>query len=418
MDAGADVDPAPDASDEGEDAGDTDPETRCATTDSWDEVGDGVDWSGDGIDGMDWDCDGFASVASGGTDCDDARPDVNTSAMETDAEGLVTTALTPWGYFGLVDAVRGEDDVIEILFSDFLDSEGPYFGRVGRSVTALHLGGGLAGGRIGPGSTIHRLAHSYGPLTYGTMIAGELVDEVLDEAVIGESCLAFGVDGQPLAAWVRWDPEGTASAYVARKSAEGWSVEALASPVRNTIQCEADAAGAFYVSYVHEPDGLQALASDASGQWAAEVPSQTGSWSLFIDDFGSPDLVLVDWNDREYQYLTDRTGTWDTEDIPLDHHQAVPVAARRDAEGNPHVFLRSWLLGYVFEATGHDRQWSIDLVTASSDSRSILLVDGELAMLSQEDAPSEACGKCGPPESRLLLTSLGAVDEDCDGVAE
>ena len=58
---------------------------------AFDSVGDDVDQNCDGIDGIDYDLDGFASVASGGTDCDDNSADVTEGSLwytDTDGDGF------------------------------------------------------------------------------------------------------------------------------------------------------------------------------------------------------------------------------------------------------------------------------------------------------------------------------------------
>ena len=54
----------------------------CVATD---DVGDGVDQNCDGIDGIDNDGDGYASLASGGMDCDD--DDLNLTPLDNDGDG-------------------------------------------------------------------------------------------------------------------------------------------------------------------------------------------------------------------------------------------------------------------------------------------------------------------------------------------
>ena len=49
-------------------------------------VGDGFDQNCDGVDGQDSDGDGFASISSGGTDCDDS--DITKSPQDSDGDGV------------------------------------------------------------------------------------------------------------------------------------------------------------------------------------------------------------------------------------------------------------------------------------------------------------------------------------------
>ncbi len=105
--AGTVLDPTVDADgdsftvDDG-DCNDADASVYPAASDT---VGDGLDQSCDGVDGHDGDADGFASVTSGGTDCDDTTGEVHPGAFErcdrqandcdqawspTDEDGVVT----------------------------------------------------------------------------------------------------------------------------------------------------------------------------------------------------------------------------------------------------------------------------------------------------------------------------------------
>ncbi len=53
-----------------------------------DAVGDGVDSDCDGVDGVDGDLDGFASLASGGSDCDDGDPTIQPGAFDVPYDGI------------------------------------------------------------------------------------------------------------------------------------------------------------------------------------------------------------------------------------------------------------------------------------------------------------------------------------------
>ena len=65
--------------------GDCDDEDPNISPSATDLVGDDVDQNCDGIDGMDFDQDGFASEISGGEDCDDTDPEV--SPQDNDGDG-------------------------------------------------------------------------------------------------------------------------------------------------------------------------------------------------------------------------------------------------------------------------------------------------------------------------------------------
>ena len=65
------------------DSEDCDAQNAAINASATDTVGDDIDQNCDGIDGTDGDGDGIASVASGGTDCDDADPSEEASAEQT-----------------------------------------------------------------------------------------------------------------------------------------------------------------------------------------------------------------------------------------------------------------------------------------------------------------------------------------------
>ncbi|MGC6507320.1 MAG: putative metal-binding motif-containing protein [Myxococcota bacterium] len=62
--------------------GDCDDDNADVGPSATDVYGDDIDSNCDGIDGVDFDLDGYASVESGGDDCDDLDPDVNVDALE------------------------------------------------------------------------------------------------------------------------------------------------------------------------------------------------------------------------------------------------------------------------------------------------------------------------------------------------
>ena len=70
--------------------GDCDDENAAINPEATDVVGDDVDQNCDGTDGFDGDADGMASLASGGTDCDDEDPDSTGTDVDADCDSVLT----------------------------------------------------------------------------------------------------------------------------------------------------------------------------------------------------------------------------------------------------------------------------------------------------------------------------------------
>ena len=147
------------------DSEDCDDQNAAINSSATDTVGDDIDQNCDGVDGTDSDGDGLASVASGGTDCDDADPDAEASSEMTfyadkDGDGFgnldnpTSACEMPLGYVDNADdcddevaefnpraieacdgydndcdgLIDDEDDSVEGLYTTYTDNDGDGFG--------------------------------------------------------------------------------------------------------------------------------------------------------------------------------------------------------------------------------------------------------------------------------------------------
>ena len=105
------------------DSEDCDAQNAAINASATDTVGDDIDQNCDGIDGTDGDGDGIASVASGGTDCDDADPSEEASAEQTfyadkdgdgfgDADNMASACEMPLGYVENADDCDDEESAV------------------------------------------------------------------------------------------------------------------------------------------------------------------------------------------------------------------------------------------------------------------------------------------------------------------
>jgi hypothetical protein len=109
------------------DCNDSDPNISPTVNDL---AGDGVDQNCDGADGVDSDGDGWASLLSGGGDCDDARPEIHPDAGEV-CDGADNNC------DGVVDGDDAED-----LTTWWLDADRDGFGTSSEAVRACDSPGG------------------------------------------------------------------------------------------------------------------------------------------------------------------------------------------------------------------------------------------------------------------------------------
>ena len=147
------------------DSEDCDAQNAAINASATDTVGDDIDQNCDGIDGTDGDGDGIASLASGGTDCDDDNPDEDASSETVfsadkdgdgygDSETTVSSCEMPLGYVENVDdcddessavnpdasevcdsmdndcdgLVDDDDDVVDGLYTTYTDADGDGYG--------------------------------------------------------------------------------------------------------------------------------------------------------------------------------------------------------------------------------------------------------------------------------------------------
>jgi hypothetical protein len=286
-----------------------------------DSKGNGIDENCDGIDGVDKDRDGYASKASGGTDCDDSNASINPGAYD-----YVAGECGEWGDFS-VETVDKTGKIGEYS-SMKIDSNGKvHMVYYNRSYAALKYATNKSGswnieivaGSIGNWSTyggcdiavdsagkIHISYHDEGQLKYVTNASSMWNSETVDRNSSTGIMPSIAVDTSQKVHILYFDDADGSLKYATNKYVSGeWGISVVDSfagysPDGSRISIAFDPVGFLYAAYyecgTYDPStgmcsaGNLKYATNKWGLWRSysiESLADTG-WnpSLFVDRFG------------------------------------------------------------------------------------------------------------------------------------
>ncbi len=334
-----------------------------------DQVGDGIDQNCDGIDGVDADGDGFASVASGGDDCDDTNlaafpgavdfvqgscADVQMAAAtetvdeEGDAGYYTSAALDDAGtlYVAYRSAFKESTDQVRLARRDAADGSWQFFTAyegVGRYVTLKVAAG-----------NVHIAFHDADNdrLLYVSSPVDALGSGNWTEVVVDDS------DG---------DPGRYASLAV-------------------------DSAGAVHISYWNKGHDDLCYASNVGGAFAVEVVAgkalvegeeeRVGNFSaLTLDSKGKAHISTYNSTFERLDYVTNSKGSWSSTPIDASKPQIGKYTSIAvDSKDGVHISYRDKLLEDLRYASNASGSWVLELVDGESawvGSDSAIVIDNE-----------------------------------------
>jgi len=331
----------------GDDCDDTDADTHVGASDpegdcvdqncdgeggpTPDAVGDGIDSDCDGVDGMDADGDGWASTASGGSDCDDASQEVRPDAADGSREWrwLRVAAGSPSSPSLAIDSTG-------VLHATWLKGEADevrYGMRAGeawtrRTIDEVGAGDSDPAIAIGPDDVAHIVyrENDADELRWATNGAGPWVHESIDATGVPgiDNAIAVGADGMLHVVYTdAWDRETLK--YSAQVGGL-WSevVVDADGATGHDAAVAIDAAGAIHVAYAEIGDEDLRHAALQSGVWTVETidagESRAHYVSLAVGSDGALHVAYrVGERDEdpaaELWYATNASGVWRPERV-------------------------------------------------------------------------------------------------------
>jgi hypothetical protein len=340
----------------------------------------------DGVDGDDGDLDGWASVASGGTDCDDADANTHPDAVDitdhlgdANCDGVDGTDADGDGYAAGAQPGYDCDDASAAVNPDaldFVDGFVPALGPFAIEVAA-------ASGSVGAYATMKldvdgyaHISHQGGngsdtlyyttnrPATAGGARAWRT--ETVKVLQVGIRSLVVGLDGTVAIAYRADSPSLTVAL---RSPAGAWTFQTADASSRAFDPSLAIAPDGSLHTVTNDYDGGTSrslrYSTNASGSWATEVvPVGLGYWlpSLAIDPQGKAHIAAQYGTGGHLTYTTNVTGAWVATEIdPVEGNSNQYSSIALDARGAAHIAYHTGAdaLGYATNASG---SWAYQVV--------------------------------------------------------
>jgi hypothetical protein len=366
---------------------------------------DDVDENCDGVDGVDADGDGFASVASGGDDCDDANVDVYVGAYDAVGDDLDANCD---GVDGVVDAdgdgFEGSlgdgadcDDLDPLVHPDASDlvdgacADGGWRADLAAGFPLEAAGAYIAASIAvsADGAVTHLVfprlqgdpPDSLWVLRYATHEGGAWAShDLVTTASLGtRPKVVLGPDGEPRVLYYDAD---AVDLRIARRADGVWDDTAVVSGVAiggYKLTLAVDDAGAAHVAFKADDTPLQ-YASDATGSWAVELADSRESSgygpSITIDAQGTVRVSHAVFSDEGPPYLarpwlsTRSEADWTHELIDGEDQLATATAMTLDDQGAPRVaYLGGQQADALFVASWQGTGWQRSMVAEGAPGR-------------------------------------------------
>ena len=419
-----------------------------------DEVGDGIDQNCDGVDGVDFDGDGYASLASGGTDCDDTSehsypgaPDFVAGACsdpQATSDSEVVDEEGNTGYYS--SAGMGPDGTLYVAYRQ---SSEPQLVRLARKGPAdetwsfftpydgpgQYIDLAIAGGELHitfyDKSACKCLRYVHASLD--ALGAGQWTEAVVDDddsAEVGRySSLAIDADGFVHVAY--FDQTNLNLKYASNVTGEFVAVVVSGDDV---VEGEFEKIGR-YSSLALDSEGFAHIATHyETGLSLAYLTNKEGNWQRQIIDSDGADVgrypsLAVDGNDavhiayrnsslEDLRYATNASGVWQTEDVDgLNLKVGSYGAIAIDKANRVHISYNQGDLDYLRYATNKPGYWVATTVESGYQcglQTSIVLgADATAHIFSTHNALQKLLHTTA---SLDCLAQGDEADSNCDGV--
>lgn len=318
-----------------------------------DEVGDGIDQNCDGIDGVDLDQDGFASIASGGDDCDDENGDVHPGATDFVNGVCEKTELSV-----NVEIVEQESEQCAYPAAT-MTSDGTLYAAYRATTDDQHVM--LA--RRKPGETDwERLSiyHSSGDIRRIYIVAYKQKLNVVFHDIVNNRILCMTADVSNI------NPEGWTS-YVVAQGQDGLLGKAIYAAV--------DDYGYIHVSYWDERLNDLMYAHNISGEFISEIVAGKDVYNNSEEGVGNHCVIGVDskgnvriaaYNEtfKRLEYFSKDIGSnWESEIVDDESaDMGTHIGIFIDNNDNTHLSYRDEAKRDLYYAAKNGQVWKRELV--------------------------------------------------------
>ena len=332
---------------------------------------DGVDENCDGVDGVDEDQDGYASVASGGGDCDDTATGFNPGVedlvgdeVDQDCDGMDGDDEDGDGYASEASGGDDCDDQDAITWPGAFDGVAGSCALWGAPWSSSEV---LSGSAFGPGDAVTAVGPAGEILVVDAQAAvlslrratleGDQWSTSSVGSALGEHAEpALAVDGDGAAHLVVLDVASGALRYGSdRGGSWTWEDVSTSPSVKEDVSVEVDGEGRVFVAYIG--GGLLHLAVREDGAWSIDtylVEEPVTTLNMALSASGIVHLCYGLPGSNTLWHAEPAEGSWEHQVVSDDANLELMPGLAVDGEGQVHVlyqqasdhaFVLSWGFG-------------------------------------------------------------------------
>lgn len=364
-----------------------------------DQVGDGLDQNCDGLDGVDADGDGYASVASGGDDCDDGNPAAFPGAgdfvegscadIQMDASTETVDDEGDTGYYS--SSIMDADGTLYVAYrtafegsSDQVKLARQSAGQTGWEYFTVYEGTGRYVSLDVAAGKFHVTFHEGGSksLVYMSIDSGNPGAGPWSEVTVDDSTgdpgrySSVSVDNAGKVHISYWN-KGLDDLHYATNAGGAFATTVVAGKqvvdgeeerVGQFSSMALDAAGKAHMATYNATCECLEYVTNAGGDWSRIIiddsKPQIGKYtSIAVDSKGAVHIAYRDKLLEDLRYASNSTGTWTVETVDgesawVGSDTAIVV----DADDNVHITYNQGDTDYLRYATRQDNRWSKAIV--------------------------------------------------------